>query len=152
MLISNVEQSDSDIYVCVCVCIYTHTHSFLYYFHRISNRFYHRILNRVLCAMQSYLVVYPSYIQKLASANPNLPVHPSHNPLFLGNHQSVLYIHDSVCFISSFGTYFYFIVEYKWFTMLCEFQIHSKVIQLYIYRCLFSFRFFPHKFLGLYST
>ena len=63
--------------------------------------------------MQSDLVVYPSYIQKLTSANPNIPVHPSGNPLFLGNHQSVVYIRDSVCFIGSFGTYFYFIEEYK---------------------------------------
>ena len=34
---------------------------------------------------------------------------------------------------------FYFILEYSWLKMLWEFQVYSKVIQLYIYMYLFIF-------------
>ena len=37
---------------------------------------------------------------------------------------------------------FYFILEYSCFTILCWFQVYSKVIQLYIYIHTFFFRFF----------
>ena len=30
-------------------------------------------------------------------------------------------------------TFLNFIVEYSWLTMLCKFEVYSKVIQLYIY-------------------
>ena len=42
---------------------------------------YHRILNIALCVIQQDLVVYPFYMLKLASANPNLPLHPFPNSL-----------------------------------------------------------------------
>ena len=35
-------------------------------------------------------------------------------------------------------------LEYSWLTMLCLFQVYSKVSQLYIYIYLFLFRFFSH--------
>ena len=33
---------------------------------------------------------------------------------------------------------------YRWLTMLCQFQVYSKVFQLYIYPYLFFFKFFSH--------
>ena len=39
----------------------------------------------------------------------------------------------------------YFILEYIWFTMLYLFQVYRKVIQLYIYRYSFFFRFFSRR-------
>ena len=45
-----------------------------------------------------------------------------------------------------------FTLEYSWFTMLCQFQVYSKVIQLYIYIYLFFFRFFSHIGGHLYSS
>ena len=44
----------------------------------------------------------------------------------------------------SFNNFFYFVLEYSWFTMLCYFLVYSKVIQLYIYISPFFFRFFSH--------
>ena len=44
---------------------------------------------------------------------------------------------------------FYFILEYSWLTMLCQFQVYSKVVKLHIYIYLFFFKFFPH--LGCYT-
>ena len=32
----------------------------------------------------------------LISADPNLPLHPSPNPLPLGNYKSVLYVHEYI--------------------------------------------------------
>ena len=42
------------------------------------------------------LVIYPFYVLSFASANTKLQDHPSSH---LGNHNSILYVHDSVCFI-----------------------------------------------------
>ena len=56
---------------------------------------YHVILNIVLCAIQQDLV-YSLYVQKLTSAKPNLPLHPSLNCLPCGKHQSVLYVCEPV--------------------------------------------------------
>ena len=36
------------------------------------------------------------------------------------------------------------LLEYSWLTMLCKFQVQSKVNQLYIYMCPLFFRFFSH--------
>ena len=74
--------------VCVCVCVYIFTIAF-------AIMVYHSILNIVLCAIQQDLV-YPFYIQKLTSAKPNLPLHPSLNSLPCGKHQSVLCVCESV--------------------------------------------------------
>ena len=71
---------------------YIHIHSFTFF----PLMVYPRIFNIVPCALQQDLVVYPSYIKKLTSTNPSLQLHPSTNALPLGNHQSVLYVHDSV--------------------------------------------------------
>ena len=38
---------------------------------------------------------------------------------------------------------FYFILEYSWVTMLCYF-LYSRVIELYLYMCLFFLKFFCH--------
>ena len=54
-----------------------------------------RILSIVPSALQRDLL-YPLYGQKLTSADPDLPLHPSPKPLPLGSHQSVLYVCDSV--------------------------------------------------------
>ena len=35
--------------------------------------------------------------------------------------------------------HFYFLLEHSWFTMLCQFQVYSKAIQLYIYLLFFRF-------------
>ena len=72
---------------------YTYRPSFFIYF---SMTVYHRVLNIVSCALQEDLVVYPSYIQQFASANPKLPVLPSLTSLPLGNPKSVLYVCESV--------------------------------------------------------
>ena len=37
---------------------------------------------------------------------------------------------------------FHFILECSWLTMPRQFQVHNKVIQLYIYMHLFFFKFF----------
>ena len=39
---------------------------------------------------------------------------------------------------------FYCILEYRWFTTLCQFQVDSKVIQLYIHIQPFFFKFFSY--------
>ena len=44
---------------------------------------------------------------------------------------------------------FYFILEYSWFTMLCYFQMYSKVTRLYIYIYPFFFSFFSY--IGYYG-
>ena len=44
----------------------------------------------------------------------------------------------------------YFILEHSWFTMLCQFRVYSKVIQLYIY--LLFFRFSEKHILNRVST
>ena len=56
---------------------------------------YHRILNIAFSVKQWDLVVYPLYMLKLTSANPNLPLHPFPQLPHLGNHHSVLYVCDS---------------------------------------------------------
>ena len=38
-----------------------------------------------------------------------------------------------------------FLLKYSWFTMLCCFQVYSKVIKLYLY--IFFQTFFPYKLL-----
>ena len=35
--------------------------------------------------------------------------------------------------------HFYLLLEHSWFTMLCQFQVYSKVIQLYMYLLFFRF-------------
>ena len=47
-------------------------------------------------------LVYPSYIEQFASANPKRPVLPSATTLF-ENHQSVAYVCESVCFVNKFS-------------------------------------------------
>ena len=63
---------------------------------------YHRILNRVLCAILEDFVAYPFYILKLISGNPDLPCHLSPNSFLPSNQKSVLYICDSVSKMCSF--------------------------------------------------
>ena len=53
-------------------------------------------MNIVLGAVELDLVVYPPYILSFASANPKLPIHCFPTPLPLGNHKSILYVHESV--------------------------------------------------------
>ena len=65
---------------------------------------HHRILNRVPCAIQQDLVVYPSYMYQFASDNPKLPVLPSPTPL--------------ICFLN-----FYFNI------FLEQFWIYRKIAQ-----------------------
>ena len=50
--------------------------------------------------------------------------------------------------LTSMSLTFYFVLEYSWLTLWCEFQAYSKVIQLYLYVYLFFFKFFSH--LGCY--
>ena len=45
---------------------------------------------------------------------------------------------------SNLKKFFYFILEYSWFTMLHLFQVNSKMIQLYIHTDLFFFWFLSH--------
>ena len=61
---------------------------------------YHTILNIVSCAIQQDFVVYPLYRHCVTSANLILPRHPSTNPQFLGNHNSALYVPESVSVLS----------------------------------------------------
>ena len=77
-----------------------------------SDSVYHGILNRIPCAMQQDLAVYPFHIQWLASANPKTP-NPSlfYCPLPHGQlRRSVLYVLESVSIlqIGSFVLYFRF--------------------------------------------
>ena len=43
--------------------------------------------------------------------------------------------------------FLFILLEYIWFTMFCEFQVPSKVIQLYIYMHWFFYRFFSQMLL-----
>ena len=96
VLITAIQQSDSVIHI--------YTVFFKIFF---SIMVYHRILNIVPCAIQQDLVVYPFYIYKLTSADSNLPLHSSPNPRPLDNHQSVVYVRDSVS-ISQIGSFVIF--------------------------------------------
>ena len=71
---------------------------------------YYGILNIVPCTIQEVFAVYPSCMPWFATANPKLPIHPSHNLFLLGNHKSVLYVCESVSvsWIGSFVSYFRF--------------------------------------------
>ena len=84
----------NSIYIYIYIYTHTHTHTHIFTI-AFAIMLYHRILNIVLCAIQQDLV-YPFYIQKLTSAKPNLPLHPSLNSLPCGKHQSVLYVCESV--------------------------------------------------------
>ena len=59
-------------------------------------------------------------------------------------YQEIFLIHFQPIFSFSFYFSFYFILEYSQFTMLGQFQVYSKVIQLDIYIYLFIFKFFSH--------
>ena len=51
----------------------------------------------------------------------------------------------SFCLITIiYFKFFYFILEHSGLTMLCQFQMCSRVIRLYIFTYLFFFKFFPH--------
>ena len=69
---------------------------------------HHRILNIVLCARQKDLV-YPFIYNSLYLLTPTSH-HPSSNPLPLGNHESILYVCESVfvLYIDWFVSYFRF--------------------------------------------
>ena len=84
MLISAVQQSDS----------VTH----IYTFKIFSIVVYHRILNIVLCAVQSNLVVYPFFVDMYNSLHLQTSIFhstPSPSPLPLGNLKSGLYVRES---------------------------------------------------------
>ena len=53
-------------------------------------------------------------------------------------------LQNDVIFFFFFKFNVYLTLEYSWFTMLCYFQVYTKVIQLYIYTYPFYFRFFSH--------
>ena len=55
-----------------------------------------------------------------------------------------LFFHWLTLSVSIYFLNLYFILEYSWLTMLCQFHVYSKVIQLYIYMYPFFFRFFSH--------
>ena len=60
-----------------------------------------------------------------------------------------MWLYSNGCECSFFFFWkFYFIkkilLEYSWFTMLCQFQLYSKVNQLYVYIYPLFFRFFSH--------
>ena len=60
---------------------------------------------------------------------------------------SLLMFSKFTCVVANIRTSFLFkkkILEYSWSTMLCWFQMYSKVNQLYTYRYPFFFRFFFH--------
>ena len=46
--------------------------------------------------------------------------------------------------VDTFFLVFKVFLKYSWFTALCSFLLYSKVIQLYIYKHPFFFRFFSH--------
>ena len=82
----------------------------------------------------SVLVVYPFYIQKLTVANHNLLLHPSPKPFPSGNHQCVLYVHDSVS-LSQIGS----LVPY----FRCHVQVMLYGVCFPFWFTLFSMIIFP---------
>ena len=50
-----------------------------------------------------------------------------------------------VCYLVWFFSFFKVLLKYSWFTRSWTFQLYNKVIQLYMYTHLFSFRFFSHR-------
>ena len=75
VLVSSVQKSDSVTYIYIYIYIYTHTHTHTFFFKNIIFHYgLSRILNIVPCAIQQDLVFYPFSIEKLTSANPNLPL------------------------------------------------------------------------------
>ena len=94
--------------MCVCVCVYiyiyihTHTQTLTFFFNILSIMVYHKILNIDLCAVQLELVVYPFHSTDknlhllIPYPTPSLS-HSLSPPLpHLSNHQSVLYVLNSV--------------------------------------------------------
>ena len=57
-----------------------------------------------------------------------------------------LFFHWLTLSVSIYFLNLYFILEYSWLTMLCQFHVYSKVIQLYIYMYLFFFKYFSQFF------
>ena len=84
------------IYIYVYIYIYTHTHIFMLFFLFFSIMVYHRIMNIILCAIQSDLVVHPFYIEEFPSASSKFSLYPMPLSFPLGNYKSVLYICESV--------------------------------------------------------
>ena len=98
MPISAIQQRDSVI----------HIHSFLKTFFSII--VHHEILSIVPCATQQEFVVYPSYMESFASANPKLPVVLPTVSFPLGKRKSALYICEYVSDLQRglFAPYFKF--------------------------------------------
>ena len=61
--------------------------------------------------------------------------------------QIVFYYFNFQLFFSKFPFFkkTFFLLDCSWFTVLCWFPRYSRVIQLYMYMCLFFFRFFPYR-------
>ena len=85
-VISTVQQSDPVIYI--------------FFFLTLSSiMFYPKKLDIVPCAIQQDLIAYPLQRQKFASCKPKLPVPPSPSPSLLGNHKSILQVHEFASFL-----------------------------------------------------
>ena len=71
---------------------------------------YHRILGRVLCAIQQVTTGQSFYIPQYAYVSPKPPAHPSLQPVPFGNHKFVFKICESVSVlqIRSFVSFFFF--------------------------------------------
>ena len=78
----SIEQSDSIIHMCI--------------FHLPSHDGLSQGIEYSSLCSTVRPIVYPFHIYEFASANPELPVHPSPTLLPLGKHKSVLYVYESV--------------------------------------------------------
>ena len=66
---------------------------------------------------------------------------------YLQKHNLILYVLFFISMYFDFCGFLFlinFLLEYSWFTMLCYFQVHSKVNQLYIYIYPVFLRFYSH--------
>ena len=74
--------------------MHTHTHPFFFRF--FSHTDYHRMLGRVLCAIQQVFVGQSLHIPQWAYASSNPLIHPSPQPVPFGNHKFVFKVYESV--------------------------------------------------------